>query len=167
MVKKLVVAAVVLATLVITPYFLLSSYRSSGFSFGEREVRAAVEGRWTLKLPGRELEVSLALAGSSSRASARSARETAWVRPAAACDHRTLVRSAEACLDTTDVELTVTIAGASPTRGSLKIIGTSFERAFLRFDVGGQVVDAELSSAGEATGVRVGEAPATLVRRRG
>jgi hypothetical protein len=164
MVKKLVVAAVLLATLVITPYFLLSSSGPLGFSFGEREVRAAVEGRWTLKLPARALELSVELARSS--ATSRSAREAGWVRSAAACSHRTLVRSAEACLDTTDVELIVTVAGASPTRGTLDIVGTTFERARLRFDAGGQTVHATLSSAGEATDVQVGGVPATLVRRR-
>jgi hypothetical protein len=160
MVKKLVSSVVLLATLLITPYFLFAS--PGGFTFGEREVRAAVEGRWTLKLPERELELALELA----RKPARASHDGAWIRPAAACKHRTLVRSAEACLDTTDVELIVKVAGAGPARGELHIIGKSFQRARLRFEVGGKPVYAKLSSAGEATEVQVGDVPATLVRRR-
>jgi hypothetical protein len=76
------------------------------------------------------------------------------------------VRSAEACLDTTNVELIVKVAGAAPARGELLVIGKSFRRAELRFEVGGKSVDARLSSTGEATDVRVGDVRATLVRRR-
>ncbi|HSK02189.1 MAG TPA: hypothetical protein VK932_13145 [Kofleriaceae bacterium] len=160
MVKKLASSVVFLAVLVLTPYFLFAS--PADFTFGEREVRAAVEGRWTLKLPERELELAVELA----RKPARASRDGAWIRPAAACKHRTLVRSAEACLDTTKVELLVKVAGAAPARGELLVIGKSFRLAKLRFEVGGQPVYARLSSAGEATQVQVGNVPATLVRRR-
>jgi hypothetical protein len=161
MIKTLVVAAVLVSTLVITPYFMAEA--GPGFSFGEREVRAAIEGQWTLQLTDRKHELKIELA----RKATRSERETGWIRSASACSHRSLVRSAEACLDSTEVELIIRVAGAAPNRGDLRIIGKSFERGHLSFELGGQEVAGMVSSAGKATEVRVGDKQATLVRRGG
>ncbi len=72
----------------------------TGFQFGEPEMRAAVEGTWTLEVPQtgatpRALTFAIQRAGAPARASL----DPGWIRSAAACGNRTFIKSAEACLD--------------------------------------------------------------------
>jgi hypothetical protein len=166
MVRKLVVAAIAAAVFLITPYFLYE--HSTAFHFGAAEMRAAVRGTWRIELspaagPSRSITFTIDQAATPAHAE----RARAWIRPASACSHRTLVRSAEACLDTTDMQLTLVVLGGdrslSPT-AKLRVIGTTFERGELELDVDGRFVQASISSAGAVLGVYAGDATASLVR---
>jgi hypothetical protein len=110
------------------------------FDFGEREVVALVEsanhgGPYPFSSDGRELAVTFSLSQSASViTSAFSVGGSSLVAQALACDHRTFVRSAHACLDSTTLPvegtLTVRDAGgailvdAAHVKGELRVIGT-------------------------------------------
>lgn len=150
MVRKLVVAAVAVAVFLITPYFLYEQHIA--FHFGAAEMRAAVQGTWRLELaPAAGPSRSIAFTMDQAASPASSERERAWIRPASACGHRTLVRSAEACLDSTDMQLTLVAVGGArslaPT-AKLRVIGKRFERGELELEVEGSLVTARISSAG-------------------
>jgi hypothetical protein len=98
----------------------------------------------------------------------------ALIRPAAACGHRTLIKSAGACKDGTRMPLEVTlIAEGGEQRqaeaGELLVFGTSFDQALLRVRVAELQVSASVTPAGEVREVSsFGDAgrelPSTLVR---
>jgi hypothetical protein len=163
MVRKLVMVAIGLAVLVVTPYFLFDLFgrgdRDSGFQFGAAEMRSAVEGTWVAKLtpaggPERSITFTIEQAGPA----AHSSREGGWIRPAAACEHRTLVRSAEACIDTSDMALElVAIEGApsSARHGTFSVRGKKFETGHLRLTLDGNALEAYVARTGEVLSIQV------------
>jgi hypothetical protein len=154
MVRKLVMVAIGLAVLVITPYFLFHGDfdRDSEFQYGAAEMRSAVEGLWVAELmpkegPARTITFTIEQAGPP----AHSSRGGGWIRPAAACEHRTLVKSAEACLDTSDMLLKlVAIEGApsSALGGTFEVRGKKFETGRLELMLDGTTVDAQIAPTG-------------------
>jgi hypothetical protein len=148
MVRKLVAVVIGLAVLVITPYYLFFADR---FDYGEPELRAAIEGTWRLTLPGHEpIVMTIAEAKTPIQHSSRGV-----VRSAAACGHRTLVRSAEACIDDTEMELAVTSEPASAPRwGRLTVAGTTFHAAGLELDLAEFDVYGEVAPDGSVSELR-------------
>ncbi len=135
------------------------------YDFDEAELRAAIEGTWKLVDGAHAIRFSVK--------EAREARHSSrgFVRAAAACGHRTFVRSAEACMDTTEMTLDVElIAGAHGTAsGRLFVGGTRFESADLELELDGELVTARVAPGGAITDLWIaGASPpgATLTRER-
>ncbi|HUQ07576.1 MAG TPA: hypothetical protein VM261_34015 [Kofleriaceae bacterium] len=162
--KKLFVALLGVAALVLNPVGACSMFsdRAGVFEFGDAEVRAAVEGTWTITVPASgpgtaPIEYTIAIAQGTDPVAQRSAPRS-LVATAAACSDRTLVRSASACGDSTTVPLDLQLVNAPPEpsgRGKLVIWGTSFGQGELRAFVGVHQVSASIDSSGTASRVRV------------
>src|SRR5512140_605696 len=79
------------------------------YDYGDTELRAAVEGTWQLTTTtGRNLTFTIRQAKETERTHA----SRGLVQSAAACGHRTLVRSAEACMDVSEMPLVIATATA-------------------------------------------------------
>jgi len=149
MMRKLLVAVIAVAVFLITPYFLLNP----PYWFGEAELRAAVEDTWTLELvPDEGPRERFAFKIEQARSAPHAARDRGWIRPASACGHRTFIRSAEACLDGSELALTLTALGRhrpASLRGSFHVTGTTFKTGRLQLAIDGLAVRARISPAGE------------------
>jgi hypothetical protein len=128
-------------------------FGSPDFKFGEREMRAAVEGTWQLTVqPPVGDTVTYTLEVTQSSKAQHAAR--GWVKSAAACGSRSFVRNASACMDTTDMPLDVHVASGpqSDAKGSFRIAGTTFQDGQLELDIGARSINAKLSPKGEVQG---------------
>jgi len=165
-VGKLVIGLVVLGVLVLNPWFGLTATR---FDYGAAELRAAVEGRWQLTIsaahqPTRVVTFTVAQGREVEQSAARG-----LVRSAAACGTRSLVKSAEACMDVTRMPLELKLASGEvdgELRGELSVYGTAFRAAAITVMRGGaRWLEAKISREGSASEVLVdGDATAKLVR---
>ncbi len=122
---------------------------SPSYTFGEHELRAAVEGTWQLTItsPKGSAE-TYTLAITESDKPQHAAR--AWIKSAAACGSRSFVRNASACMDTTRMPLDVRIVAGPATDGSgeLMVVGTKFEGAELRLGLGSRSINASITPKG-------------------
>ncbi|MBZ0237567.1 MAG: hypothetical protein K8M05_34940, partial [Deltaproteobacteria bacterium] len=87
-----------------------------------------------------------------------SAAARGLVAPAAACDQRSLVRTASACIDSTEMPLEVQIVkgpSAGDAQGQLTVVGYRFERGRLTLSIAGALLTAQLSPQGVASKVEV------------
>jgi hypothetical protein len=77
------------------------------------------------------------------------------VRPAAACSHRTFVRSAEACFDVSEMplKLTALTGTAANLRGQLRIRGTRFERGTLELALDDTSIEATITPTGHVLAI--------------
>jgi hypothetical protein len=140
---------------VVNPAFVTGCARLGlTYDFGEPEVVALVDaashgGPYRFKSDAREVEVSVAL--SQARGEDTSLAEPLLVRSALACGHRTFLRSASACLDTTSVpvEGTLTVKAVAgsivldrlPVTGALRVVGTHIRSAELSLTGGPNLVE--------------------------
>ena len=158
----IVVAAV---AFLFSPYLI---YKQVAFQFDAADLRAAVHGTWRLELaPERGPASSITFSMEQAPSSAHVEHGRDWIRPASACDSRTLVRSAEACHDTTEMPLRlVAIAGdrSLALAARLQVRGLTFERGLLDIEVAGRIVRAVLSSSGAVLEVRADGATVSLTR---
>lgn len=176
--QKRVVVVVVstivgLAALVLSPQMLVIRALIPMPEFGAAEVRAAVEGDWKLSYTAwgdEPVELTFRMVqGAKPRA-----RQTrlGLIRSAAACGHRSLVRAAEACFETTDMPVEVTLVAATGSHsigaGRFEILRNHFTTGSLTLTLDGSKLTAQISSLGEASGVEFSNVrvhhPATLVR---
>jgi hypothetical protein len=156
-IKLSVVTVIALGVLVLNPVFGVLS--GPDYEFGAAELRAAVEGTWQLTIaapgaPQRTITFTLAQGAEPAEPHA------AWhlVRPAAACGSRSLVKTAGACGDLTNMPLEVTVIAGGvpqqhPLQGRFMVDGTRFHSGDLRVDVGGVSLLATLTSAGDVLSV--------------
>lgn len=154
-VRWIVTGAVALAVLVLNPVFGVLS----GPYFGAAELRAATEGTWRLTVDegGETRTVTFRIAQGADPDAWQAAQRTSQVeliRPAAACGHRSLVRSAEACKYVTNMPLEVTLLadGTVPGRvqpGIFVVGGNEFELGQLMVEVAGIMLSAEITPAGD------------------
>lgn len=160
--RKSAALVVGLCVLLITPYFVLRVVKTS-YSFTASQLREAVEGTWQVELAEGE-RLTFRIEQARDGGAKHSSLERGWIRSAAACDNRTLIRSAEACLDETTMPLTLTEVAGAPTkgRGELVVIGTTFEVGDLELEVGRYHIAARISPTGDVVDL-VGSARA-LVR---
>jgi hypothetical protein len=90
------------------------------FNYGAAEMRTMVEGTWELGLRNADGSSSTVVVTVAQGAGEKTAagRPFGLVRPAMACSSRSLVRDANACIDTTSMPLDVTLvskdSGYSP-----------------------------------------------------
>lgn len=145
-----------LAVLVLNPVFGVLA----GPSFGAEALRAAVEGTWRLTARGEDgaaRTVTFRLAqGREVEGGHASAR--GLIRTAAACGHRTLIKSAGACKYGTRMPLEVTLIAEGGERrqaeaGELTVFGSSFDQAFLQVRIAELEVSASVTPAGEVRSV--------------
>jgi hypothetical protein len=135
------------------------------FKYGEGELRAAVEGTWSVTIEpaggGAPMAFQVRVEQASAAGQAlRSGERAAFVTAAMACEQRTLVRSAGACSSSTEMPLAgQVIEGGDALRGqsisgSLRVGGLIFIWGDLFLKVGPHLVSGVLSSAGEASSLR-------------
>jgi len=171
LVKLAVVAVIGVAALVLNPWF---GELADDFEYDAPELRAAVEGTWQLSFVGQDglsRKVTFTLAQAAAAAQTHAART--FVRPAAACGQRSLVRTAGACSDFTEMPLEIVLlADAGPQRqpeaAHYFVYGTKFTTGELIADLGGLGLHTQIGSDGVASDVRVHDqrdnTAATLVR---
>lgn len=167
--------------------FFLNPFLACGgdpdFQYGPTEMRAAVEGTWDLDLlfsNGEQRAVTITIRQSETAMQAAAATNTpgqgrrAWIRPAAACGTRTLVRGAAACLDVSQMPLDVAFVSGDESyrsismRGDFSIYSLVFTQGQLALLIGNTRIDGVVSPDGEASGLRIldssGGGTATLAR---
>ncbi len=158
--KKLVAVVLGLAAMILNP-FVACSALDEDYTFGATEMRAAVEGTWTVEVPASGEAPALAYTVTVAQARGAARRTSAGaslVAPATACGNRSLVAEAAACIDTTDMPLEVNIVtgpSAGPSHGTLMVAGLSFVSGNLGLTVDGKTISATLSREGIATGVNI------------
>jgi hypothetical protein len=146
------------------------------YQYGAAELRAAIEGDWALTITptgGAPVQHTLNIkqATKAPGASASTGRG-GLVRAAYACGNRTLVASADACIDSTSMPLVVTVSSGTPpvtatTTGTFNVMSLVFTRGTLYTSAGGVDVRAEIDADGtvfSASPVRVADGTATLRR---
>lgn len=173
--KKLILAIVAgVAVFLVTPYFVWQAFEEH-YDFGAVDMAKAVEGTWQVELHPRTGEArTLTLTIAQANAPKRVGGDGGWIRSAAACGHRTLIKSAEACITITSMPLEVTAAETELT-GQLDVEGESFVNARLRvafpaeqlkFDWGQdpRTITATLSPTGEVSDAWTNDGTVTLRR---
>jgi hypothetical protein len=177
-IEWLALAGLVLAVLVLNPWFGVT-----GYSYGASEMRAAIEGTWRLTITSDDaapIERTFTLAQAASDPSEVVPAETpsaphasrGWIRRAAACGTRSLVRSASACMDITRMPLDVKIAGGDEVvHAEFVVGGTTFNRGGLVLEIADYWLDAGIAPDGEVAHADVADREhharkltATLVR---
>ena len=156
--RSVLVGVVALTALLLNPFYACSDL--FGPDFGATEMRAAVEGTWRVTLPDRTVTIRVVQGGKAEQQSAAS-----LIRPAVACGHRTFVKSAEACMDVSELPLEVTELGnAARSVGRFMVFGTSFRIGELVLDLGTTHVRAMVAPDGKTSEATVHDKPVTIER---
>ena len=124
------------------------------FQYGAAEMEAAIAGNWTFTITPNgaaasavtlHLDEADSVPGPTAQASGRS-----LIRAAHACGSRTLVKSAGACSDTSEMPLAVTFVSGDPSlmnallSGTFIAFGTTFQGGSLEVTVGPYQIEAGL-----------------------
>lgn len=140
------------AAFLLNPLAIGCSDDGDEFTFSDTEMRAALAGEWTLTAAGSTSTVRFEQAATSPTAS-RSPSSTSWLATAHACGTRTLIASANACIDVTEMPLRIVVLdgplASSSIAGTLRVYGTSFMRGELELTASGATANAQISPAGE------------------
>jgi hypothetical protein len=132
--------------LLIDPLFACRA-PTTPFRFGEAEVRAAIEGTWVVHMPPDHATRTVVLAIGMQRA-ATPAR--------VACSRRTMIRSAHACGDSTEVKIEVAaLFNRTPITGTFHAHGLDFGGGDLVLQIDDAMVHARIDEHGEAERVLV------------
>jgi hypothetical protein len=173
-----------LSLLVLAAFFFLNPGLACGpaeaeFQYGATEMRAAIEGDWAVSITptggaAMEYVVNLKQASGNNPAAARSTRR-GLVRQAHACGARTLVASAAACIDYSEMPLDVTIKEGSATPAGMsanyRVWSLTFTTGDLTLPLNGYYVSAQIkpdgtvSSASLAPGGTAGMSGSVTMRR--
>jgi hypothetical protein len=162
--------ALPLAVFFLDPSFACGPSSGSEYRFDATEMRSAVEGSWSFSIApdggGAPVQVTVKMeqaAGTPTAAAGRRGR--GLVRAAQACGTRTLVKSASACTDVTEMPLTVTfVAGdaafsSAPMSGTFTVYGYEFVTAAqtsLEIVLGPYHVHAQVEPDGTVDNPRIG-----------
>lgn len=160
-VKIMVAVTLGMAALILNPWFGVT--QGVHYEYGAPEMRAAIEGTWRLTLtpngePPREIVFRVAQGAAASQLHAS---RHALVRAAAACGHRALVRTAGACLDTSEMPLEITVlaggtAAGNGARGVFRVITPRFITGDLDAQVADVIVFARITPTGQVSDVTAG-----------
>lgn len=142
--KHLVTGALGLAALILNPFYACNPFAPS-YTYSAKEMKAAVEGTWTLTTEGRSYVFHVKQGNRARQHSSRS-----MIPSAQACGTRTLVASASACIDSSDMPVVVTLEGET-TDGMFTVHGTTFHRGNLVIEVADYLVEASVTPDGTAT----------------
>lgn len=146
MMRKIALGAAAAIAFAMNPAFVGCGGNDLSYSFGAKEMSAAVAGTWTLTGHGKTHTFTLAQKTANVNARATSA----FFREAAACSHRTLVASAAACADSTDMPLLVTFADGTErmAQATLVVFGFTFTQGMLNLVIDGIDVTAWIKPDG-------------------
>jgi hypothetical protein len=168
-----------LAWLVPVALFFLNPALACGggpdYDYGAAEMRAAVEGTWLLTLTpegGTPSEVRLQIEQATAAPDAQAAQAARWglLRQAHACGTRTLVKSAAACGDSTQMPLAVTVVDGdavftgAKTTGIFTVYGLTFVIGEVELTLGERRVLFNIDRAGNPS--HVGSPPGTATIER-
>lgn len=156
---KLVVILLGLAALVLNPFVACS--HEPPWRFGANELRAAIEGTWTVTVPARgpddpALTYTVHIRQGDGSTRDQRASASSLVTPAAACGDRSFVRTAAACMDRTEMPLDVQIVAGplrGETRGALEVVGRSFLHGRVELTLGASRLTALVSPEGDTSEV--------------
>lgn len=162
----------------VNPSFGCSSTADdSEFQYGSEELRSAVEGQWALTISpksGEPLEVTLRVEQAGAAPTAKRLLDDGLLRAAHACENRTLIRSAAACVQSTSMPLSVNFVSGDAwfatqqLTGSFDVHSLIFSQGYLGLSLGPQMVVALVDPDGaviEAT-LAPASAPGTVSLRR-
>ncbi len=133
-------------------------------------MRSAIEGTWkvtvhaTATTPAHDIVLSIS---QSAAPRPQHSQRRGLVSDAAACQTRSLVRSAGACADISEMPLDVTLlAGGAARKGMFMVPGLTFQFGLLEATLGAVTVMAKVSPSGAIISVDLGgtEAGASMVR---
>jgi hypothetical protein len=162
----------------LNPGFACSPSDEPEFKYGEAEMKAAVEGTWLLTLratDGTLSETTLQIAESSkaqaflSPTAPGGSHGTGLIRSAAACGTRTIVKSAGACIDMSQMPLDVAFVSGSPRfqgvpiTGTLRVDSLIFTQGTLNLGLGDVSVWATIAPDGTTSVPSGGTIDATVV----
>lgn len=117
----------------------------AGYDYGANEMKAAVAGTWTVTTKNGHQVIFKVDVGQAQRHSS-----LGWIHSADACGHRSMVSTAEACMDYTEMELKlVAVAGDVPTEATFNVNGTHFSAGQLRMRIGDEYAMAVVSPQGK------------------
>ncbi|MBA3455413.1 MAG: hypothetical protein H0T42_20135 [Deltaproteobacteria bacterium] len=166
MLKKALLGTVGIAALVLNPFF---GCGDESFRYGADEMRAAIEGTWKLTVPAdgttpaQETVFSISQAATPAE---QHSRGRSAITEAAACVQRSLVKSAGACLDSTEMPIEVKLlAGGAATKGTFEVFGFKFTEGMLRIELGTSHLRATVAADGSI--IAIHSAPklaASLIR---
>src|SRR5262245_19841349 len=127
------------AAFLLNPAYACSSAEPE-YQYGEAELRAAVAGEWSLTVSrssGTPLELTLHLEQSMQPTAslAPAPSDAPLLRSAHACGTRTLLASAQACIDASEMPLAVSFVAGEPRFETASLAG-NFRVDSLIFDVG-------------------------------
>jgi hypothetical protein len=149
------------------------------YEYGAAEMRAAVEGNWsfTIMPDGAsgpiQVSVKVEQAATAPAPHAR-APGRAFVRAAYACGSRTLVKSAGACSDSSEMPLTVTFVSGDATfstatlSGVFKVYGTQFTSPVetdLELTLGGYMIRLQVGPDGSFHNTVISPGTLTILTR--
>ena len=146
--RRLAVLLLATAVLVLNPAFGCSEDAPT-YRYGAAELNAAIAGTWSATIDGRTHTFRIEQQRSAAPTKHSSASNS-FVRAAAACGTRTLIASAGACVDSTEMPLTIIAVNGSapPTRGVLLVHSTVFSEAHLHLDLAPGTVSARIAPDG-------------------
>jgi hypothetical protein len=135
------------------------------FQYGAAEMRAAIEGDWSLMITPEGAPRSTVTwhleQGSEDKAQAARGGGPGLVRSAHACGTRTLVQSAGACSDSSQMPLAVTMVSGDPSftgegaSGMLSVLGLTFVFGEVELTLGDRRVHFTIDPDGIPRDVRV------------
>ena len=136
------------------------------FQYGAAEMRAAVEGDWSLTITpdgatAMQVTVHVAQAPTAAAATASRLPARALVRAAHACGSRTLIQAASACTDQTEMPLTVSYVGGDATfstatmSGQFLVRSLTFVTGDLSLNLGDHHVVVEVNADGSLGAARL------------
>lgn len=154
-----------IAVFVLNPGFACSD--EPQFQYGAAEMRAAVEGDWTFTITpegGTAIAVTVHLeqAATSGATTTSRPQERALVRAAHACGTRTLVKSAAACVDVSEMPLAVTYVSGDASfatammSGGFSVLGLTFGSGMLSLNLGSFQIRAQVGADGSLTDPQLG-----------
>lgn len=171
------ILATLIALVVAVPILVLDPIGLLGpsFEFEDHEMRAAIEGTWSLRVTRiaddstRTFTLSIRQAGTADQVGSRG-----LVPSAAACGNRTLVRSAAACIELSTMPLEVAALeqrDAPSITGRFMVDGTTFDHGELELRFGDDpeapmsFAYATITPTGEVTRVSVGQGYRATLKR--
>jgi hypothetical protein len=133
------------------------------YQYGAAEMEAAIAGTWTFTITpsgGTAIAMTVQLdeADNVPGATAQATTGRSLIRAAHACGERTLVKSAGACIDDSNMPLAITFVSGDPSlmsaplSGDFIVIGTTFQGGSLYVTVGSYQISAGVLPDGTVTG---------------
>jgi len=133
MMRKVLLGVAAALAFAMNPAFIGCGGSSLSYTFGATEMSAAVAGTWTLTGKGKTHTFTLA----PKTADVHGRAGAGFFTDAAACSQRTLIASASACVDSTDMPLLVTFPDGTihTATGQLVVFGFDFAKALLHLTI--------------------------------